>query len=174
MENKYFLWVDDIRPVDLNRIPKGYSPILATSYKNAVRLLELCKAEGAKVIIDLDHDLGSNKSGYDIAKYLVENDYPRLNFKYRIHSANPVGVENIRQLMRRYRFIEESETWAEIFEKNGAEGIDFVPLTFNKNCPQNFEIYDSFDKKTICEEFGCFPRTNYVFWIMRDGKKIYI
>ena len=172
--NKFFLWVDDVRPINFNRVPKYYVPIVAENYKNAIKWLDTFKENGAKVIVDLDHDLGVGKSGYDIAKYLVENDFPRLNFHYRIHSANPVGVENIRQLMRRYCFIESSETWKEIFEKNGAEGIDFVPLNFNKTCPQNFTIYESYDKKTICESLVCFPRTNYCFWIKRNGKKIYL
>lgn len=172
--SKYYLWVDDVRPINYSRMPKGYNPLIVDCYEHAIIWLKKLKVEGSKVIVDLDHDLGTEKSGYDIAKYMVENDYPRLNFHYRIHSMNPVGEENIRQLMRRYNFIESSETWKEIFEKNGAEGIDFVPLTFNKNCPQNFPIYATFDKETICNESVCYPRSNYVFWIMRNGNKIYI
>ena len=59
-------------------------------------------------------------------------------------------------------------------KKNGAEGIDFVPLTFSKDCPQNFQVYASYTKKEICENYVTIPRTNYVFWVIINDKKVYI
>ena len=52
--------------------------------------------------IDFDHDLGNGKSGYDVAKYIVENQLPCKG--YRIHSMNPVGKQNIDQLLHRYKY----------------------------------------------------------------------
>ena len=56
------------------------------------------------IIIDLDHDLGAKKSGYDICKYIVENHISLLGF--HIHSMNPVGVANMRQLLTHYGYRE--------------------------------------------------------------------
>jgi hypothetical protein len=51
-------------------------------------------------LLSLDHDLGDEKTGYDVAKFIVCEGIkiPHIN----IHSANPVGKENIRQLINRY------------------------------------------------------------------------
>ena len=51
--------------------------------------------------ISFDHDLGEIKTGYDIAKYLVENE---IKAYYNIHSANPVGRFNIEQLLQHYGY----------------------------------------------------------------------
>ena len=53
-----------------------------------------------------DHDLGVDKTGYDVAKYIVEHQIEIKGFK--IHSANPVGRFNIRQLMTHYGYKELS------------------------------------------------------------------
>ena len=63
--------------------------------------------------ISFDHDLGIDsegnllKSGYDLAKWLVRNDlehtYPLpTNFKYKVHSQNPIGKQNIISLLEGY------------------------------------------------------------------------
>lgn len=60
--------------------------------------------------ISFDHDLGEEKTGFDCAKYLVEycinnNVIPPQTY---VHSANPVGRENIILLINNYlTFIEE-------------------------------------------------------------------
>lgn len=55
--------------------------------------------------IDFDHDLGrENFNGYDIAKYIVDFNIPMAGFK--VHSMNPVGAENIRQLLTHYGYKE--------------------------------------------------------------------
>lgn len=46
---------------------------------------------------------GESKSGYDVAKYIVEH---KINIgSFRVHSQNPVGKFNIEQLMERYGYI---------------------------------------------------------------------
>ena len=173
--NKVFLWIDDVRPINFNRVPLGYERVdWAENYDQAIVWLKKFMDEKARIIVDFDHDLGEGKSGYDIAKWIVEQDYRRLDCHFRIHSMNPVGAKNIRELMCHYHYGEYGETWKEIFEKNGAEGIDFVPLTFNKDCPQNFQVYASYTKKEICENYVATPRTNYVFWVIKNDKKVYI
>lgn len=79
---------------DLRKPYNGFT--LAKNYEECIELLNNYKVD----IISLDHDLGEGKSGYDIAKYMVENNiYPKEIY---IHSANPVGVQNIFQLLSHY------------------------------------------------------------------------
>ena len=46
--------------------------------------------------------MGEEKSGYDIAKYIVENKISITG--YKVHSMNPVGAWNINQLMEHYNY----------------------------------------------------------------------
>lgn len=90
------IWVDDLRPA-----PEGYE--WCKNFRSAIATI-ICFAlyEGGIDILDLDHDLGDGQSGYDIAKYLVEND---INIgTIRVHSMNPVGKKNIEQLLTRYHY----------------------------------------------------------------------
>lgn len=72
--------------------------VKATSYNEMIRILETKKGEIEE--ISLDHDLGEVRSGYDVCKWMVENDY-WVN-KITIHTANPVGSKNMLQLLSRY------------------------------------------------------------------------
>ena len=73
---------------------KGFQ--LVTNYQDCIKLLDTKTIE----IISLDHDLGTKKSGYDVALYMVQNDiYPKFIY---IHTANPVGAHNIYQLLDHY------------------------------------------------------------------------
>ena len=97
------LWIDDVRPA-----PKGYVWIRSvnkaieyiTKYSdwldwdmNRVDCIEL---------IDIDHDAGVYaKEGGDYIKlldWLEEND---MRYPIHIHSMNPVGVENMRRIIRK-------------------------------------------------------------------------
>jgi hypothetical protein len=93
------LWVDDFRGA-----PAGWA--WAKTYDEALEALE----SGAVEQISLDHDLacfnadGEEKTGYDVAKFIAE-----LAFKgqphplmWSVHSANPVGIANIRALLSSY------------------------------------------------------------------------
>lgn len=90
------IWLDDVRPA-----PKGY--LHAWNYEGAIYLIEhLSCLENDIELISFDHDLGENKSGYDVAKYIVENHIPIK--EYKVHSANPVGRFNIEQLLNHYGY----------------------------------------------------------------------
>lgn len=85
------IYVDDTRSA-----PKDF--ILANNYKDAINIINRNKDDID--CLSLDHDLGGNKSGYDICLYLVENEiFPK---EINLHSANPVGVKNMYQLLDRY------------------------------------------------------------------------
>lgn len=105
----YLLWLDDERPVP-KRIyenfneEKGFSILKASNYDAAIGWLDATKTfqPNAQLIICFDHDLGMGKTGYDVAKYIVEN-HIKLD-AYDIHSMNPVGVLNISELLNHYGY----------------------------------------------------------------------
>lgn len=58
--------------------------------------------------ISFDHDLGENvETGYDFAKWLVDKDLDNngfipADFTFDVHSMNPVGAKNIKDLLNQY------------------------------------------------------------------------
>ena len=125
------LWIDDVRPA-----PKGYE--WRKSVNEAIRLIEasdmhierleelghlhfvnrnyksrnLCYAHANKwdiELIDIDHDAGDYVSdGGDYIKLLDWLEETGRNYPIRIHSMNPVGVENMRRIIQR-------NNWQEVF-----------------------------------------------------------
>lgn len=101
----YRMFVDDIRN------PNWVYADEDTSDWQVCRTVE----EAQNVISDLgwpcwisfDHDLGDHiPTGYDLAKWLVEQDLDGNlmpdNFSYAVHSANGPGRENIEGLLSGY------------------------------------------------------------------------
>ena len=97
------LWIDDVR-----QAPEGYA--WAKSVNDAIE--KICVREAlcaialrhAKVIevIDIDHDAGDYANdGGDYIKLLDWLEETGRNYPIRIHSMNPVGVENMRRIMQR-------------------------------------------------------------------------
>ena len=90
------IWIDDLREPPLN-----YA--WCKNYDRAIKTIKYCLLFGKGIgHISFDHDLGEEKSGYDIAKYLVENQINVTCFS--VHSANPVGKFNIEQLLLHYGY----------------------------------------------------------------------
>lgn len=85
-----FLYLDDLRN------PKNNSFHVARNYQDCIDIIQFNTIE----YLSLDHDLGEDKTGYDVAKFIVQKgiEIPVIN----IHSANPVGRDNIKQLINRY------------------------------------------------------------------------
>ncbi len=113
-----YIYVDDIREDDnffkklCNYTLMDWTPIVCRSADEAIFFLEYYKDNSHNIFIDLDHDLGEGheiddslvSSGYDICKYIVENHISLVGF--HIHSMNPVGVANMRQLLTHYGYRE--------------------------------------------------------------------
>lgn len=98
---KTILWIDDIRkPTDYLDLTKAHKIIVAYNYESAIEAL----SDYIFDIISFDHDLGEDKTGYDIAKYIVENNINIGGFN--IHSMNVVGRKNIRDLLTHYGYKE--------------------------------------------------------------------
>jgi len=124
------LWLDDIRNPFINlkgRVPKEEGTIeWVLSHEQFVQWINMF---GLPDIISFDHDLADEhytppkywdnyqeskeyqeaqnyleETGMDCAKWLVDycmdNDVPLP--KYYVHSANPVGADNIRGLLGNY------------------------------------------------------------------------
>lgn len=86
------LWIDD------ERNPPDNSWIIARTADNAMRLI----GTGIFQEISLDHDLGEEKTGYDVICHLeFLLNVKSLMFSFpdviRCHSANPVGRARIEQ-----------------------------------------------------------------------------
>lgn len=71
--------------------------------RSAPALLKLIDA-GVVSYISFDHDLGDDEAGtgYTVAKYIEEKAHQGLldPIDYQIHSANPVGANNIDKAMK--------------------------------------------------------------------------
>lgn len=86
---KINLFLDDMRSC-----PNGY--VLAKNFDECILMLTEFEVQ----ILSLDHDLGEERTGYDVAKWIVENN--RWPNEIRFHTSNPVGRRNMQQLLQRY------------------------------------------------------------------------
>jgi len=99
----YKLFLDDIR------IPNEGGWIIARDMNEAIAIVS---EKGCPDVVSFDHDLGEDElgnirpTGYDFAKYLVEQDMNSDiipdDFSFVVHSANPVGKVNITLLLNNY------------------------------------------------------------------------
>ena len=100
------LWIDDVRPA-----PRDYVWISGTNIALSFIRVNYADIE----LIDLDHDAGDYaKEGGDYIRILQEMErlkkVHKMNFDhitFRLHSANPVGVQNMRAII-------EANGWKEI------------------------------------------------------------
>lgn len=116
---KHFVWIDDERPIDnrfikrLNNIPAEECDITGWSVcrtgEDAVREIKsLSQIPDCKIFVSFDHDLGFGINGYDVAKWIVENEIPITGFT--VHSMNPIGAKNIINLLTHYGYTKMSST----------------------------------------------------------------
>ena len=96
------LFIDDLRnPNTVIQNLGGKKIVCANNYEAAIQALNDYTFD----IVTFDHDLGEDKTGYNIAKYIVEHQI-KINNGFRIHSANSVGRFNIYQLLTHYGYKE--------------------------------------------------------------------
>ena len=113
------IWIDDVRPA-----PNGY--VWCNSVNDAINTIKLREARIKNIlqrytpsetrmkdlsiqVIDIDHDAGDFASdGGDDSKLLDWLEETGRNYPIKIHSQNPVGVQNMRAIIRR-------NGWKEIF-----------------------------------------------------------
>lgn len=101
------LWVDDVRPA-----PEGW--LWAKTVWDAIKVIEESEPDidfyGEPItLISLDHDAGLYyPMGGDFIRVLNWLEETGRNYPIRIHSANAVGVENMRRIIQR-------NNWKEVF-----------------------------------------------------------
>lgn len=104
------LWIDDLRPA-----PAGYIWVKTVNdakwYIESAEDVEEIFPTGTPVIklIDIDHDAGDFASnGGDYIKLLDWLEETGRNYPIRLHSMNPVGVQNMRTIINK-------NGWKEVF-----------------------------------------------------------
>ena len=96
------LWIDDLRPA-----PEGFAWCRTVNGAKAyIESVESLSHRGYHQycieIIDIDHDAGDYASdGGDYIRLLDWLEETSRNYPIRIHSQNPVGVENMRRIIQR-------------------------------------------------------------------------
>ena len=92
------LWVDDVRPA-----PNDHEYVHIPTVDIAIFTIYLYEQQNIPIeLIDIDHDAGDYvQYGGDYIKLLNWLEETGRNYPIRIHSMNPVGVENMRRIIKR-------------------------------------------------------------------------
>jgi NAD+-processing family protein with receiver domain len=111
----YNLFLDDIRAVSMVYPNKDNDFVVVRSYDACIAYI---KQNGLPEFMSFDNDLGEDENktvlpdGYAVTKWLVyESGLDLTNFKFKVHSANPVAKKQIEGLLNNYIK----------FQKNNAE-----------------------------------------------------
>jgi len=102
-KEKWNLFLDDVRTPKTDR-----DFIVARSVKEAIQLI---RDKGFPSYMSLDHDLGEDvPTGHDFVKWIVTEYQDDIlpEFTFNVHSANPVGKENMESLLN--NFIKHKKT----------------------------------------------------------------
>lgn len=95
------LWIDDVRPA-----PDGYFWI--KTVKDTIIAIQEAECMGFDIVeISLDHDAG-DYGPPDYIKVLDWLEETGRNYPIRLHSMNPVGVQNMRTIINK-------NGWKEVF-----------------------------------------------------------
>ena len=87
------LWIDDIRPAS-----SGFIWVKSVNEAKQIILSNEADIE----MIDIDHDAGEYaKDGGDYIKLLDWLEEIGRKFTIHIHSMNPVGMENMRRIIKK-------------------------------------------------------------------------
>lgn len=93
------LYLDDLRT------PTASDFIIVRSSNEAISYVQ---ENGCPEFISFDHDLGGDDTAMNFVKWLVNNDLDNdgktipSNFTFQVHSANPVGAQNILAYLTSY------------------------------------------------------------------------
>lgn len=93
------IWIDDLRSPPG---PYNDSWCWVTSVNKAINAIEYFEEWFKVELIDIDHDAGDYVSdGGDYIKVLDWLEETGRDYPIRIHSMNPVGVENMRRIIQK-------------------------------------------------------------------------
>lgn len=87
--------------------PKSWTHFNFVCVRSVESAIDFCISNGCPSYISFDHDLGGGPTGFDFAKWLIEQDLDRKgflpnNFEFVVHSMNPIGRANITFLLTNY------------------------------------------------------------------------
>ncbi|MGJ3258033.1 MAG: cyclic-phosphate processing receiver domain-containing protein [Rhodospirillales bacterium] len=93
------LFIDDLRD------PPGNG--IWTVVRTSAAAIEHLESEGCPSLISFDHDLGGDDTAMAVVHFLIGQDLDEPGFippmfDFVVHSANPIGAENIEKTLRRY------------------------------------------------------------------------
>ena len=99
------IWIDDVRPA-LGSCFHEWAWCKAVN--TAKTIIEAAEKSGKEIeFIDIDHDAGDYAQyGGDYIKLLDWLEETGRNYPIRLHSMNPVGVANMRAIIKRNGWIE--------------------------------------------------------------------
>lgn len=92
----------------------GKYPVAWVVVRSVTDALTTIHERGVPAFIAFDHDLGDSvPTGYDLAKALIELDLDGVidmptDLAFEVHSANPVGRQNIRGALDNYLAVKAS------------------------------------------------------------------
>lgn len=98
MSRTIYIWVDDIRPAPFAEW------VWCKSVKSTIGSIELYEGMGFDIgVISLDHDAGdyAKYDGGDYIKILDWLEETGRNYPIHIHTANPVGRQNMRRIIKK-------------------------------------------------------------------------
>ena len=95
--NRFYIFVDDERNFNPIVLKNDIILIVCRSYASTINVLRYCKDHERKAWVDLNYDLREEKTGYDICKFIVENQIPILG--YHLYTMNPVDRQNMEQFL---------------------------------------------------------------------------
>ena len=97
------IWVDDVRPA-----PDGYIHCRSVNEaKAAIRFYERNFSDDT-ILINLDYDSDDGGDYIKILDWLEEEDIVDTGYFFHLHTRNPVGVKNMRQII-------EKNKWKEVW-----------------------------------------------------------
>jgi hypothetical protein len=101
------VFLDDMRPGPAHLNPDMSGEMTSPEWFNwvvcrSVGQVQVLLQKGMVNDLSLDHDLGPNMpTGYDLCKWMLENGlWPHGDIT--IHSQNPVGAKNMKELVDRH------------------------------------------------------------------------
>ena len=100
MPTEYIMFIDD------ERFPPNDGQVWKVC-RSMAQVDQTIDTFGFPNFISFDHDLGDGQpTGMDIARWLIECDMDTLglprDFKFYVHSQNPIGKRNIEMLLNQY------------------------------------------------------------------------
>lgn len=96
---KWVLFIDDLRDV-LDVITNKDHLAMTYMARDSQEAWNLVEKYGVPSVVYFDHDLGGDDTSIRFINRLIEhdmnNDIIKHPFEFVVHSANPVGVQNIK------------------------------------------------------------------------------